>query len=544
MAEHKSVHPFIRTINLLKLDKRDISSLYFYAILAGIIQLSLPLGVQSIINFVMFNTASTSLIVLISLVILGVFLSGYLQVNQMKLTEKIQQKIFVRYAFAFAETLPKIELQATEGYYMPELTNRFFDTMNLQKGLSKLLLGVPMAFIQILFGILLLSFYHPVFIGLGALLLLIVYLIFKLSSERGLATSLSESDYKYKVAAWLQEISRNLNTFKNYEYTRLNIQKTDKYTQGYLENRSKHFDILTSQYWSLVVFKVILTASMLIIGCILLLNQLINIGQFIAAEIVIISVTASIEKLILSIDVVYDVLTAVEKLNKVLQKSTEPSGKLPLDTGQAISVSFKNVSFAYTPTTPVLKNLSFEVASGDKVLINTSNSGAGASTILRLLGNVLIPESGYVLVNDTPKENYAIQSYRKNVSYLNGQNEIFNGTLWENISIGNDAITLKTVNQLIKELGFDGFIESFEKGFDTELFTKGLKLPSHLIQEILLLRTLVQPCQLLILDEPFKSLSPQIQQKVAQYICSLPITVIAASHQKEIQTYFKNIIDL
>ena len=215
MAEHKSVHPFIRTINLLKLDKRDISSLYFYAILAAIIQLSLPLGVQSIINFVMFNTASTSLIVLISLVILGVFLSGYLQVNQMKLTEKIQQKIFVRYAFAFAETLPKIELQATEGYYMPELTNRFFDTMNLQKGLSKLLLGVPMAFIQILFGILLLSFYHPVFIGLGALLLLIVYLIFKLSSERGLATSLSESDYKYKVAAWLQEISRNLNTFKN-----------------------------------------------------------------------------------------------------------------------------------------------------------------------------------------------------------------------------------------------------------------------------------------------------------------------------------------
>lgn len=544
MAEHKSIHPFIRTINLLKLDKRDISSLYFYAILAGIIQLSLPLGVQAIINFVMFNTASTSLIVLISLVILGVFLSGYLQINQMKLTEKIQQKIFVRYAFAFAETLPKIELQATEGYYMPELTNRFFDTMNLQKGLSKLLLGVPMAFIQILFGILLLSFYHPVFIGLGALLWLIVYLIFKLSSERGLATSLSESDYKYKVAAWLQEISRNLNTFKNYEYTRLNIQKTDEYTQGYLENRSKHFDILTSQYWSLVFFKVILTASMLIIGCILLLNQLINIGQFIAAEIVIISVTASIEKLILSIDVVYDVLTAVEKLNKVLQKSTEPSGKQPLDTSHALSVTFKNVSFAYTPTTPVLKNLSFEVASGEKVLINTSNSGAGASTILRLLGNVLIPESGYVLVNDTPKENYAIQSYRKNVSYLNGQNEIFNGTLWENISIGNDAIKLQTVNQLIKDLGFDGFIGSFEKGFDTVLFTKGLKLPSHLIQEILLLRTLVQPCQLLILDEPFKSISPKIQQKVAQYICSLPVTVITTSHQKEIQTYFKNIIDL
>lgn len=544
MAETHTIHPFIRIINLLKLDKKDITSLYFFAILSGIIQLVMPLGIQSIINFVMYNTASTSLVVLISLVIISVFLAGLLQINQMKLTEKIEQKIFVRYAFEYADILPRIRPEATEGYYMPEQTNRFFDTINLQKGLTKLLLGVPTAIVQILFGILLLSFYHAIFIAFGALLILIVYLIFRLSSDRGLETSMKESDFKYKVAAWLQEISRNQNTFKNFEYTQLNIQKTDEYTQGYLENRTRHFGILKTQYWSLVAFKVILTAAMLIIGCVLLLNQLINIGQFIAAEIVIIAITASVEKLITSIDIVYDVLTAVEKLNKVLQRPTESSGKLLLNASKPLKVEFKNVSFSYNGSSSILNSLSFVIEPAEKILVHKTISGVGASTILKLISNNLTEHRGYILIDDIPVDNYDMLSYRKNVSYLSGQNEVFNGSLWDNISIGNAAVKPEAVVALIKELGFVGFIEEFEHGFATELFTKGAKLSSHLVQEILLLRTFVQPCHLMILDEPFKNLSATKRQKVAEYINKLPMTVAVSSEQPEIKSHFSKLIEL
>lgn len=544
MAETHTIHPFIRIINLLKLDKKDITSLYFFAILSGIIQLVMPLGIQSIINFVMYNTASTSLVVLISLVIISVFLAGLLQINQMKLTEKIEQKIFVRYAFEYADILPRIRPEATEGYYMPEQTNRFFDTINLQKGLTKLLLGVPTAIVQILFGILLLSFYHAIFIAFGALLILIVYLIFRLSSDRGLETSMKESGFKYKVAAWLQEISRNQNTFKNFEYTQLNIQKTDEYTQGYLENRTRHFGILKTQYWSLVAFKVILTAAMLIIGCVLLLNQLINIGQFIAAEIVIIAITASVEKLITSIDIVYDVLTAVEKLNKVLQRPTESSGKLLLNATKPLKVEFKNVSFSYNGSSSILNSLSFVIEPAEKILVHKTISGVGASTILKLISNNLTEHRGYILIDDIPVDNYDMLSYRKNVSYLSGQNEVFNGSLWDNISIGNAAVKPEAVVALIKELGFDGFIEEFENGFATELFTKGAKLSSHLVQEILLLRTFVQPCHLMILDEPFKNLSAIKRQKVAEFINKLPMTVAVSSEQPEIKSHFSKLIEL
>jgi len=544
MAENRTIHPFIRIINLLKLDKKDITSLYFYAILSGVILLVNPLGIQSIINFVMYNTASTSLVVLIGLVIISVFIAGFLQINQMKLTEKIQQKIFVRYAFAYSDILPKIRPEATEGYYMPELTNRFFDTIHLQKGLSKLLLDVPTAIIQILFGILLLSLYHTIFIAFGALLLLIVYLIFRLSSEKGLETSMNESDYKYKVAAWLQEISRNQNTFKNYEYTQLNIQKTDEFTQGYLQNRTRHFGILETQYWSLVAFKVILTAAMLIIGCVLLLNQLINIGQFIAAEIVIIAIISAVEKLILSIDIVYDTLTAVEKLNKVLQTPTEANGELKLDDSKPLKVEFKNVGFSYSDKSNLLKNISFVLEPGDKAMLHKTASGVGTSTIMKLISNNLTKHTGSILINGVPKDNYEMLSYRKTVNYLSGQNEVFNGTLWENITIANPNVKPETINYLIKELGFDGFIEEFEHGYATVLLTKGAKLASHLIQEILLLRTFVQDSQLLILDEPFKNLNKNKCNKVSEYINKLPMTVIIATDYEGVHVHFEKIIEL
>ena len=98
--------PLMRVLKVLRLDRKEITSVYFYAVLNGLIQLSLPLGIQSIISFVLGGSISTSLVILIILVVLGVFLAGLVQVNQMKIIEKVQQKMFVRYAFEYANRDP------------------------------------------------------------------------------------------------------------------------------------------------------------------------------------------------------------------------------------------------------------------------------------------------------------------------------------------------------------------------------------------------------------------------------------------------------
>ena len=159
--------PVTRILKLLKLERKEITAVYFYAILNGLIQLSLPVGVQAIVGFVLGASMRASLVVLIVLVVLGVLIAGIMQINQMKIIEKIQQKLFVRYSFAFAERIPKLDLKKTDNIYLPELVNRFFDITVLQKSLSKILLDIPTASIQIIFGLILLSFYHPAFIFFG-----------------------------------------------------------------------------------------------------------------------------------------------------------------------------------------------------------------------------------------------------------------------------------------------------------------------------------------------------------------------------------------
>ena len=219
--------PLTRIARLVREEKSEISSIYFYAILSGLIQLSLPLGIQAIIGFVLGGAMSTSLIILITLVVAGVLFNGILQMNQMKIIERIQQKIFVRYSFAFTTHIPKLDLQKLDSFYLPELVNRFFDIPVLQKSLSKILLDFPLAVTQILLGLMLLSFYHPAFIFFGILLLSLLVLIFRITGNRGFQTSLEKSTHKYRMAGWLEEMARVVKQFKFSAHNALHEKKAD-----------------------------------------------------------------------------------------------------------------------------------------------------------------------------------------------------------------------------------------------------------------------------------------------------------------------------
>ncbi|RYF80283.1 MAG: ABC transporter ATP-binding protein, partial [Chitinophagaceae bacterium] len=361
------------------------------------------------------------------------------QMNQMKIIERIQQKVFVRYSFAFTTHIPKLDLQAIDGYYLPELVNRFFDIPVLQKSLSKILLDFPLAITQIILGLLLLSFYHPAFIFFGMLLLLLLVLIFRVTGNKGFQTSLEKSTYKYRVAGWLEEMARVVKQFKFSAHNALHEKKADHKVVHYIEARKAHFSILLLQYKVLIAFKVIITAAMLIVGCLLLLDQQINIGQFVAAEIVIIIVINAVEKLITNLDSVYSALTSVEKINKLLDKPAEKSGSFMAKNGQAFGVQFNNVSFGYQDDRTILHRISFAVKAGEKISI-TGKSGSGKSTILKLLTGAYEGFNGSVLINDVPIGNYNLEYLRSQTGIVLSQQDVFAGTLWENITLGDDNI--------------------------------------------------------------------------------------------------------
>ena len=507
----------IKLHRLIMTDKKDATSVYFFAVAGGLISLTLPLGIQTIISYVMAAKLSTSIVILIAIVIAGVFLNGFMQVRQLQVIERIRQKIFTRYSLEFSYKIPQISPQQMDDYYLPEVVNRFFDIPSLAKSMEKIMLDIPASVIQILFGLIILAFYHPVFIVFGAFVLVALIVMIRITSPKGFETNLTSSNYKYETAGWIEEMARGIKTFKYSKGASLHMKKTDELIGKYLESRTAHFKILTIQYWSLIIFKILIVASMLIAGTYLLLNQQINVGQFIAADIIIILIISSVEKLISTMDNVYDSLTSIEKLSKITDSKTEETGNLAFSYSNGCNVKFNGVGFIYPNGSRALQEISF-TAAVNKMVCFKGNSGSGRSTILRLLTGAYTGFTGNILLNDIPIKNYSLKDLRMNTGTLLADQDIFRGSILENLTMGNEKITMAEVTYLADKTGLANFIANEEKGYDTILDPTGKRISKHVKQKIKLIRALLGKPPLLLLEDPFIDLSLTEKENLIKYI--------------------------
>ncbi|MEP3388865.1 MAG: ATP-binding cassette domain-containing protein, partial [Reichenbachiella sp.] len=460
VAEKIKLSPLMRLFNMLSLDKREIFIIYAYAIFNGLINLSLPLGVQAIIAFVISAEFSASWGILIFIVVIGVAASGVIQILQLSLTELLQRRIFTRASFEFAYRIPRFRMESVTSFYPPELMNRFFDTLNVQKGLPKILIDFSSSTLQILFGLILLSLYHPFFVFFGFLLVGLMVLIFYLSGPKGLKTSILESKYKYQVAHWLEELARVMGTFKLAGETSLPVEKTNEYVANYLKYRKQHFKVLIFQFSNIVAFKTIITGGLLILGSILVINQEINLGQFVASEIIILLVLSSAEKLILTMETVYDVLTGLEKLGQVSDIPLEKEGGLSLSeisNNKGVSVELSNLSYTFEEGgKKALDKINLHVKAGEKIAI-TGNNESGKTTLISVISGLYHNYEGSILFNGIPFADIDITSFRSVVGDNLGLQDLFHGTLAQNISVGKDDVSVEDILRAIDQVGLSDF---------------------------------------------------------------------------------------
>tara|TARA_R110002126_G_scaffold35527_7_gene109191 strand:+ start:3733 stop:5391 length:1659 start_codon:yes stop_codon:yes gene_type:complete len=511
--------PLKRFYNLLELDKKDVYQLFFYGILSGVISLSLPLGIQAITNFIQAGRASASWIVLIVLVVFGVALVGVLSLMQLRIMENLQQKIFIRSSFEFAVRLPKIKFEEYYNTYPPELANRFFDTLMIQKGTAKLLIDYSAALLQIIFGIILLSLYHNYFIFFGMLLLLLLYFIFKFSYNTGLETSMKESKYKYKVAGWLQEIARNNYSFRNQLHHDYALDKNDNLVSQYLQFREKHFSVIKTQFSQLIVFKMIITASLLSMGGYLVLSQQMNIGQFVAAEIIILLVINSVEKIVMGLETLYDVLTSVEKIGYITDLKLEEEFPTDYDTCYtSIALEVEKVSFKFPDTKiKVLDNISLNINQGEIIYIDGAN-GSGKTTLIRILSGLVQPTLGSVSINDNSFKKINLNQYRSQIESIVYGETPFEGTLAENISFKNKGIPENNLNWALEGIQLKEFVKSLPNGLETAIFPEGKQLSSSNAQKILLARSIISKPKILFYEDPTDTMDDAVANALIDFI--------------------------
>lgn len=544
--DNKQLTPWERFTGLLQLEKKDIFQIFYYAIFGGVVALSLPLGIQAIINLIQGAQISTSWIILVIVVTSGVIFSGALQLMQLRIIETIQQRIFVRASFELSYRFPKIKMTELRNYYPPELANRFFDTLTIQKGLSKILIDVPTALLQIIFALILLSFYHPFFIIFGFFLLLLIYIVFKFTAQKGLETSLAESQIKYKVAHWIQEIARTVVSFKLSGNTNLAIQKNDDLVDQYLKARENHFKILLLQFSQMIGFKVIVTASLLLIGGALVLNQEMNIGQFVAAEIIILLVIQSVEKLIIGLESLYDVLTSIEKIGQVVDKEIESQdGEKPMFKN-GVTLELDEVSYRVENRKKgIINNISLTLTPTSRILIQ-GESGAGKSSLLRLISGIIEPTEGNIYINNLSLASLHLNHYRSQLGLSLSDETPFEGSIRDNLVFGNRQIEETIIFEALDTVGLNQFLKEQPNGLETVLYPEGKQMSYTIAKKIILARAIIKQPRIMILEDPLDQFNLEETTKIIRYLTDAkrPWALIVVSSKRSWKAQCKQIITL
>lgn len=524
--------PIARLFNLLRPERKVILHIYLFAAFSGLVNLTLPLGLQAIINLIQGGQVSTSWTILILFVLGGLAFAGFLQILMLSMSESLQQRIFARSSFEFAYRLPRIKQMALHGSYPPELVNRFFDTLTVQKGMSKVLIDFSTAILQVFFGVILLSLYHSFFVIASVILLALLFIIYRFTVFQGLNTSLYESKYKYRVAQWLEEVGRTIHTFKLAGKTKLHLDKTDSLVSNYLTARKSHFKVLISQYRWMVIFRVVMTGTFLFVGGILVFEQQMNIGQFVAAEIVILMISASVEKITLTLETIYDILTGLEKLGQVVDLPLEDANedsRVTVNSHDPISVTFKNVDFKYPKAKGnALTDINFHIKKGEKIGLVGTN-GSGKSSLLYQIAQLYQPTSGSVLFNNIPVLNMRLSEVRAVIGESLQQDELIEGTISENISMGREEVDFKKIQEAVEIAGLVDFVTTLEKGYDTLVDPLGRLLPSGIASKILIARAIADRPGLLLLEKTLDNLELQEKERIVDYIIKQEWTLMTVT---------------
>ncbi len=316
--------PWQRLVEMLHVERSTINYIFLYAGFIGVIGLSLPLGTSAVFNLLANGAMYSSTYILIAAILIGIVVGGMLLMGQLALVEYLEQKIFIKAAIGFAYRLPRIKKKEFEGEDPRELVNRFFDVLTIQKGLTKLLIDIVASGVLIFFSAILLSFYHPIFIGFGIFTIACIVVIIAIYYRRGVETSIEESEYKYEVVAYLENVADNLDAYRGQKLEMDKIAKmTDEITSKYVEARNDHFSILKRMFASAIVLRTTLMGALLLLGSYFVVQREMTFGQFVAAEVIIVQISYAVEKLMTSLNTVFDMVTGSEKLAVVTDMELE-----------------------------------------------------------------------------------------------------------------------------------------------------------------------------------------------------------------------------
>ena len=501
--------PLRRFVALLKPEAQDIRAILVFSIITGLLSLTIPLAVEAVVNTIAFGRYLQPLIVLslIMLIFLG-FRAG-LRVLMTVMTEIIQRKLFVRTVEDLAYRLTRVPLSTWKKYHGPELVNRFFDIVNVQKVTSKLLLGTLMLALQTVIGLTVLAFYHPFLLGYDIGLLLIMSAVLWFIGRGAVNTAKDESQLKYETAAWLQEIVRHPTTFKYNGGLGYAINRADELAAEYVNHRQSHFRILLRQISFAMIMQVIAATVLLALGGYLVIEGQMTLGQLVAAELIVTVIIGSFAKIGQDLESFYDLMASVDKLGKLFDLPVERIDKLQLARRPG-AYGLSLVDMKINTKTQQQVNLEF-LPARTYSLYGASELHRGK--LIEMLVGQLKPSEGHVLLDDYRVDAISAESLQEKISLVR-EVEMFDGTVDENLRMGRENVGSARANEVASRMGLRKTLAALPDGWSTRVSICGYPLSESQAIRLVLSRALISKPGVLFIDGLLDRLSDDCTEEV------------------------------
>jgi putative ABC transport system ATP-binding protein len=499
-------------------DKSFFFYIISYAIVIAIINLSMPISIQLLINSIA-NTALIQPILIIGIIL--TFLLGFsaiLSVMQKHLLEIYKQNSFVRLSSEIFIKSIDTEHQEFKRSNTGYLSSHYFDIFNIQHSASLLVMEGFISFLQILICFILSSLYHPYFMVMNIIALVIIWLSWAIFKNNAIKYSIERSESKYKVFGWLNDIFRLNSCFKSKAAKNYALDKSFNLINDYIIKRKNYWKISLSQLSILTLLYVALAITLFIVGSILVIKGQLSLGQLIAAEILYNVALFSSSKLSNYFDLYYSLVASADELDHLFELTDEKKsqnkvhGITETDCEHILTLS----NLKYTDYSNNVYTFNFKVKKFSNNLI-VSDDDEQRNILLGLISNIIRPKSGQIEFYNYQYSDFNEQELRNHLWVIDNS-DIFSCTIYEYLTHGYNEVSDTVINKVLELTLLKDLFYNLPDALQTKLIGNGFPLHNNHIIQLKLARAILHQPKILIITDILYKISYNVQLNIFNYI--------------------------
>ncbi|WP_332840812.1 peptidase domain-containing ABC transporter [Paraclostridium bifermentans] len=526
---------FTRFFNLLKPQKGLLINIFLASILITVFGIIGSFYFKFLLDDIVPNNLKQSLTIFsIGFIVLAIF-KVIMEAFRTQLLIHLGQKLDIPLMLGYYEHVINLPMNFFGTREVGEVISRFNDASNIRQAISGVALTMMIDVFMVLIGGGILYSQSPSLFGLTIIPLVLYGIIvysFKSSIEKVNRETMEKNS---KLTSYLIESLNGIETIKAFNSEREVNLETEKRFIKLIKAIFKNERINNIQVTFKRLVESIFAIIVLWIGSTQVLNGSISFGELLTFNALLAYFLDPIQNIINLQPTVQTALVAAERLSEILdlelEKSEQEDKKIKPQSLKG-NIEFKNVDFRYGTRNLILKNINMTIKKGERIAL-VGESGSGKTTLAKLLLNFYQCENGEILVNNYNLLDINVEALRDKIAYISQETFLFNGTILENLMLGNPYLTYEEVIEACEKAQIHDFINSLPLRYNTLVEENGSNFSGGQKQRLSIARAILRKPEILIMDEATSNLDSITEKAIERTIhdFSEGMTTIIIAHR-------------